>query len=75
MVWCQIPVWSLYTDFGTNPLRSIPTLDPDFRTEVGMIRTEVGEDRSGHGPKWARTEVDMTFREMVNVEWNERLEA
>ena len=48
---------TLYTHFGTNPLRSMPTSDPNFRTEVGMVRTEVGEDRSGHGPKWARTEM------------------
>ena len=27
------------------------------RTEVGIVRTEVGEDRNGQGPKWAWTEM------------------
>jgi len=50
-------LWQLYTHFGTNPLRSMPTSDPNFRTEVGIVRTEVGKDRSGRGPKWVWTEV------------------
>ena len=39
---------SCFTHFGTNPLRSMPTSDPNFRTEVGMVRIEVGKDRNGH---------------------------
>jgi len=53
---------------------SIPTSDPNFRTEVGIVRTEVGVDRSGPEPKLARTEqgmdrsgYDFRPREMVNV--------
>jgi len=52
------------------PLRSLPTSDPNFRTEMGIVRTEMGVDRSGQGRNGQRrnrtwtevwTEVGMTL--------------
>ena len=47
----------LYTHFGTNSLLSLTTLGPDFRTEVGMVKTEAGKTDLGMGLKWDRTKL------------------